>query len=57
MSTEGLYGFFVNDSRQYLTKRPFWVLTASQLAVHLFVFVFVLTHVVEWRLTWCIVMA
>jgi hypothetical protein len=57
MCTEGLYGFFVNDSRQYLTKRPFWVLTASQLAVHLFVFVFVLTHVVEWRLTWCIVMA
>jgi hypothetical protein len=54
--TAGLFGYFVNESRQYLRDRPFWQLTAVLLVVHLAAFVILLTHVGEWKLMWFIVM-
>jgi hypothetical protein len=47
-----LFGYFVGDSRSFLHKRQFWLLTALLLAMHLALFMVILSHVDEWRLMW-----
>jgi hypothetical protein len=47
-----LFGYFVGNSRSRLRERPFWLLAALLLTTHLALFVFILSHVDEWRLMW-----
>lgn len=54
--TAGLFGFFLEDSRELFRVRRFWEVTAVLLMVHLLVFAAILTHVEEWRLPWFTVM-
>jgi hypothetical protein len=54
--TAFIFGYFVNDSRQYLKLRQFWILTACLLTSHLAVFIVVLLHVAVWKLLWFMVM-
>jgi apolipoprotein N-acyltransferase len=54
--TSGLFGYFINESRQYFRERRFWTLTAILMAVHVTAFAIVLTHVEEWKLMWFMVM-
>jgi len=54
--TAFFFGFFVNSSRQYIQLRPFWILIACLLTVHLTIFMLVLIHVAVWRLLWFSVM-
>jgi hypothetical protein len=55
--TLGLFGYFLQDSREFLRVRRFWQITAALLALHLVAFAAVLSNVSEWRLPWFIVMA
>jgi len=54
--TLGLFGLFVCDSEKFLRKPRFWVMVAILLVLHLVVFILILTHVDEWKLTWFMVM-
>jgi hypothetical protein len=54
--TSGLFGYFINESRQYLRSQTFWVLIALLLIVHLVAFVILLVYMEEWRLMWFMVM-
>ncbi len=51
-----VFGFFVVDNHRYLLKGKFWMFTASLLALHLVVFVFVLLNLIDWTLIWFAVM-
>jgi hypothetical protein len=52
VDTGVLFAFFINESRQFLRKRRFWILTACLLSLHLAGWIFFLMHVGEWRLAW-----
>jgi hypothetical protein len=47
-----LFGYFVGDSRSLVRQPQFWLLIAVLLAVHLALFIVILSHVDEWRLMW-----
>ena len=47
-----LFGYFINDSRQFFKNRSFWILTVALFFLHLGVFIAVLMHVTEWKLPW-----
>jgi hypothetical protein len=54
--TTFIFGFFINDSRRFLRKKRFWLLTAVLLGAHYFVFLFILLRVSDWKLLWfCVV--
>jgi hypothetical protein len=48
-TTVFLYGFLIYDSRPVLGSRQLWTIISALSALHLVVFVIVLTHVHEWR--------
>jgi hypothetical protein len=52
ISTAILFGYYVHDSREYLRKRRFWMLTACLLALHLVAWITLLIHVEKWGLLW-----
>ena len=54
--TLGLFGFFLQESRELFHVRRFWEVTGALLIIHLLVFTVVLLHVEEWRLPWFMVM-
>jgi hypothetical protein len=55
--TLALFGYFIEESGQFLRQRQFWALTAALLSLHVLVFAVVLTRVDEWRFMWFGVMA
>ena len=55
--TSCLFGYFVQESREFLRSRRFWKTTATLLAVHLLLFAAILTTAEAWRLPWFVVMA
>jgi hypothetical protein len=55
-STLVLFGYLVHDSRRYLRNPRFWILTASLLVLHLFLWITILTRVEKWGLLWFNVM-
>ncbi len=52
VDTAVLFVFFVNESRQFLKNRRFWLLTACLLIAHLAGWIVFLIHVGEWKLAW-----
>jgi hypothetical protein len=52
LSTTVLFGYFVHDSRRFLRRSRFWILTGSLLALHLFAWIALLIHVERWGLLW-----
>jgi hypothetical protein len=52
VDTGVLFSFFINESRQFLRSRRFWILTACLMILHLAGWIVFLMHVGEWRLTW-----
>ena len=52
VDTAVLFTFFVNESRQFLKNRRFWLLTACLLIAHLAGWIVFLMHVGEWKLAW-----
>jgi hypothetical protein len=51
-----LFGYFIDDSRQFIRKWPFWKMIAILLSVHLAAFGYILTHADVWKFIWFTVM-
>ncbi len=52
ISTTILFGYFINDSREYLRNIRFWALTGFLLLLHLAAWISLLLHVQRWGLLW-----
>ena len=50
LDTGVLFAFLIHKSQSFLKSRPFWLLTASFLGVHLALWIAILTHVSHWGL-------
>lgn len=51
-----LYGYFLSISRELVSRLSFWIVVGAFLCLHAIVFVPLLLHIAEWRLTWSAVM-
>ncbi|HEV2486900.1 MAG TPA: hypothetical protein VGT08_15335 [Terracidiphilus sp.] len=56
ISTLILFGYFVHGSRKYVRHSRFWSLTASLLALHLLLWIALLSHVEKWGPLWFYIM-